>query len=133
MEIRNINQAGQSTLPLNVSIPSSPTNTQGTAQETIVIGDGAKGSQQNDTYQESSGQKNLTEKEVGKAVDKLNKLLEDKETHAEYEFYGKFKDLTVRIVNTKTKEVVQELPPKKIIDMIDKLCELAGMFVDKKA
>ncbi|KZL94059.1 flagellar protein FlaG [Clostridium magnum] len=133
MEIRNINQAGQSTLPLNVSIPSSPANTQGTVQETIVIGDGAKGSQQNDTYQENSGQKNLTEKEVGKAVDKLNKLLEDKATHAEYEVYGKGKDLIVRIVDNKTKEVVQELPPKQIIDMIDKFCELAGMFVDKKA
>lgn len=133
MEIRSISQGGQSTLPLNVTNPGCTTNTQQAAQETIVVNNGSKTNEQNDTYQAGSGQKNLTEKEVGKAVDKLNKLLEDKATHAEYEVYGKAKDLIVRIVDNKTKEVVQELPPKQIIDMIDKFCELAGMFVDKKA
>lgn len=133
MEIGNINQGSQSMVNLNVSTEVSKTSTEMIQEQTIVVGNGRGAGQQSDTYQADGGQKNLTDKDVEKAVGKLNKLLEDKETHAEYEFYGKFNDLTVRIVNTKTKEVVQELPPKKIIDMIDKLCELAGMFVDKKA
>ncbi|WML35503.1 flagellar protein FlaG [Clostridium sp. OS1-26] len=77
--------------------------------------------------------KNISEEEVKKSVDKFNKLMEDKSTYVEYEVYGKFKDITIRIVNSKTKEVIREIPPKKIIDMIDKLCELAGVFVDQKA
>jgi len=125
MEIGNVNQGGQPILPLNVDNPRSTTNTQGTSQETIVLKDGAKAHQYIDN-------KNLTNKDVEKAVDKLNKLLEDKETYAEYEVYGKFKDLTVRIIDKNTKEVVQEIPPKKIIAMVEKLCELAGMFVDEK-
>ncbi|NOH16429.1 flagellar protein FlaG [Clostridium cochlearium] len=71
--------------------------------------------------------------EVKKAADKLNKLFEDKSTYVEYEVYGKSKSITIKILNNKTKEVVKEIPPKKLIDMVDKLCELAGIFVDQKA
>jgi flagellar protein FlaG len=133
MEIGSINQIGQTTSELNVSTVGNTTNIKEVKQEAIVVNPEPKVNQQSDANQTGSGQKILTEKDVEKAVDKLNKLLEDNTTHAEYEFYGKSKNLTVKIVNNKTKEVVQELPPKKIIDMIDKLCELAGIFVDKKA
>lgn len=122
MEIRSINQLRQSTSELNPSTAASTASTQTKEHETSTVNVKLEGSQQN-----------LTNKDVEKAVDKLNKLLEDKETHAEYEVYGKFKDLTIKIVDNKTNEVVQELPPKKIIDMVNKLCELAGVFVNKKA
>ncbi|EPY2277532.1 flagellar protein FlaG [Clostridium sporogenes] len=72
-------------------------------------------------------------KEVKDSVDKLNKLLEGKDIHLEYEIYGKFRDLTIRLINTKTKEVIKEIPPRKIIDMVAKLCEMAGVLVDEKA
>lgn len=77
--------------------------------------------------------KDYTLDEVKKAADKLNKLFEDKSTYVEYEVYGKSKSITIKILDHKTKEVVKEIPPKKLIDMVDKLCELAGVFLDKKA
>lgn len=77
--------------------------------------------------------KDYTLDEVKKAADKLNKLFEDKSTYVEYEVYGKSKSITIKILDHKTKEVVKEIPPKKLIDMVDKLCELAGVFVDQKA
>lgn len=71
-------------------------------------------------------------KEVKDSVDKLNKLLEGKDIRLEYEIYGKFRDLTIRLIDTKTKEVIKEIPPRKIIDMVAKLCEMAGVLVDEK-
>lgn len=109
MEIRSINQPSQATSELKVSTVAGTTSTQTCSDE-----------------------KSLTIKDVEKAADKLNKLLEDKETHVEYELYGDFKDLTVRIIDNKTKQVVQEIPPRKLIDMVNKLCEMAGVFLDKK-
>lgn len=80
-----------------------------------------------------TGDKNITDsKDTKKAVDKLNKLLEDAPTHLEYEIYGKLNSVMIRVVDDNTKEVVKEIPPKKIVDMVDKLCELAGLFMDKK-
>ncbi|ERI90863.1 FlaG protein [Clostridiales bacterium oral taxon 876 str. F0540] len=77
--------------------------------------------------------KKLTEKDLKKAIDKLNKFLEDNKTHAEYQFHDKFtNDLMVKIVDDKGK-VIQEIPPKKILDMVAKMCEMVGVLFDKKA
>ncbi|BAH06906.1 flagellar protein FlaG [Clostridium kluyveri] len=76
--------------------------------------------------------KNIDSKDTKKAVDKLNKLLEDTPTHLEYEVYGKLNDIVIKVVDDNTTEVIKEIPPKKIVDMVDKLCELAGLFMDKK-
>lgn len=38
-----------------------------------------------------------------------------------------------KIVDIDTKKVIAEFPPKKIQDMIAKMWELAGLFVDEKA
>lgn len=133
MEIRGINQGRQSTFDFNVNPVSNTQNTQEVSGQGSPTINQSKNEQQGYQPQSGSEHRSLSEKEVKKAVDKLNKLLEDKASHVEYEVYGRFNDLTIRIVNNKTKEVIKELPPKKLIDMVDKLCELAGMFVDKKA
>ncbi|MBK1812938.1 flagellar protein FlaG [Clostridium sp. YIM B02505] len=72
--------------------------------------------------------------EIKKAVEKLNKFLEGDNAHAVYEMHDKFKsDLMIKIIDDKTKEVLMEVPPKKILDMVAKLCELVGVVFDKKA
>ena len=75
----------------------------------------------------------IKEVDVKNAVDKLNKFLEDDKTHAVYEFHSKFNDLMIKIVDDNTGDVVLEIPPKKILDMIAKMCEMVGVMVDKKA
>jgi flagellar protein FlaG len=75
----------------------------------------------------------IKEVDVRNAVDKLNKFLEDDKTHAIYEFHSTFNDLMIKIVDDKTGDVVLEIPPKKILDMIAKMCEMVGVMVDKKA
>ncbi|MBU5483073.1 flagellar protein FlaG [Clostridium sp. MSJ-11] len=74
----------------------------------------------------------IQEDDLKKAVDTLNKTFNDKSTYLEYEVYGKTNNIIVRIMDKNTKEIVKEIPPKKIIDMVDKLCELAGVFMDER-
>lgn len=38
----------------------------------------------------------------------------------------------VKVVNTETDEVIREIPPEKILDMVAKMWELAGIMVDEK-
>lgn len=78
-------------------------------------------------------EKDIDDLEVKAAVDKLNKFLEDNKTHAEYERHDKFNDLIIKIVDDKTGEVIQELPPRKILDMVAKMMEMVGVLFDKKA
>ena len=75
---------------------------------------------------------NFTKEDLDKAVNKLNKFLEDEKAHAEYEKHKDLGTLMVKIVNDDTEKVVVELPPEKVLDMIASLCKQVGLF-DKKA
>ncbi|MCT8976137.1 flagellar protein FlaG [Clostridium sp. CX1] len=131
MEVKNLGQGRQTSFSLN----TNPADNSSQCAETTYSGSNAAASESKNSEWNfpSNNKQGVSEKDVKKAADKLNKLLEGKATHVEYELYGKSKELTIRIVNDKTKEVVREMPPKKLIDMVDKLCELAGVFVDQKA
>jgi len=59
--------------------------------------------------------------------------MEDEDIHAEYEVHDKLNQIMIKIVDNKTKDVLLEIPPKKILDMVAKMCEMVGILVDKKA
>ncbi|MDS0524120.1 flagellar protein FlaG [Clostridium sp. SHJSY1] len=71
--------------------------------------------------------------DLKKAIDKLNNFLKDEHTHVEYSIHDKFKTVMIKIVDDSTKETIMEVPPKKILDLVAKMCELAGVIYDKKA
>jgi flagellar protein FlaG len=56
------------------------------------------------------------------AYDKLLQFSVHKET----------RQIMIKIINTKTEEIIAEIPPEKILDMIAQLWEMAGLLVDKK-
>ena len=85
-----------------------------------------------DTEVGSEGQENFNKKDLDKAVNKLNKFLEDDKTHAEYSVHEELNTLMIKIVDDVTKEVIMEVPPKKILDMVASMCKQFGLL-DKKA
>ncbi|MBV7272258.1 flagellar protein FlaG [Clostridiaceae bacterium UIB06] len=131
MEIKGLSQGGQNYYTPNSSAQGSNVDIQ--VQSTAT--DSSLSVVQTDSTIKVGGAngKTLDEKDVKKAVDTLNKLFEGTPTHIEYETVGKSKQLAIRIVDNDTKEVIKEIPSKKIVEMIDKFCELAGIMVDEKA
>lgn len=130
MEVKGLSQGGQNTLDYYMNqIQNSSTNDG----EVEASGD----KQQNAAVKDkdaSENTKDIDENKVKNSVDKINKLLEDKSTHLVYEAHDSFKhDIIIKIVDNKTNEVVREIPPRKLLDMVAKLCELAGVFINQKA
>jgi flagellar protein FlaG len=81
---------------------------------------------------EQAKTKALDRKEIDSAVDKANKLLFKNNTHLKFEVHEKTKDVMVKVINNETGETLKEFPPEKILDMVAKLWEIAGLFVDEK-
>ncbi len=81
----------------------------------------------------TSKDKGYKEEDIAKALDKLNKFLKEDNTSAEYSVHEVFGDIMIKIIDNDTKEVLMEVPPKKILDLVAKMCERAGVIVDKKA
>ena len=81
----------------------------------------------------SLSEKENSEKEIKNAVSKINKLLEGEGTHLQFEKHDVLSQMIIKVVNNNTNEVIREIPSKKILDMVAKMCEMAGALVDKKA
>ena len=77
--------------------------------------------------------KGYREEDLKEALDKLNKFLNHENTYAEYSFHEVLGSTMVKVINKDTKEVIMECPPKKILDLVAKMMELAGVAIDKKA
>lgn len=74
----------------------------------------------------------FNKKELDKSLNKLNRFLEDESVHAEYSVHEDFGTVMIKIVDDVTKEVILEVPPKKILDMVASMCKQFGLL-DKKA
>lgn len=76
----------------------------------------------------------LNKEDLDKAIKKLNKFWDDENIKVEYNPHEKFRNcIMIKITNKETHEVLMEVPPKKILDMVAKMCEMAGVLIDKKA
>lgn len=82
---------------------------------------------QNPEYQPS-----ISEKTVIEAIENANKRLMGANTEIHFSVHERTKEIMVKIMNSETKEVVREIPPEKMLDMVAKMMELAGIIVDKK-
>ncbi|MGN2369761.1 flagellar protein FlaG [Clostridium cagae] len=76
--------------------------------------------------------KEYSKEELDKSLKKLNKFLEDDKAHAEYSVHKDLRAIMIKIVDDKTKDVILEVPPKKILDMVASMCKQFGLL-DKKA
>lgn len=90
-------------------------------------------SDENTPVLEGDNYQKVKEKTLKIAVDKLNKFFSDKESCIEYEKHEVFNAYIVKIVDKETREVIREIPPRKILDMVASMCEIAGVLLDKKA
>jgi len=75
------------------------------------------------------------EEKITEAIEILNKLLHKRNSKIEVENHDFFKsDLMMKIIDEDTGDVLVEVPPKKILDMIATMVEMAeGIVIDKKA
>lgn len=107
-----------------VSVPKMDNNTIAVAKSQE-----GNGKQQNEN-QEASQQGQLSTESIKKAVENLNKTLNNSE--AIFGIHEKTNRVTIKIVDKETKEVIKELPPEKTLNMIAKVWEIAGLLVDER-
>ncbi|HOM43782.1 MAG TPA: flagellar protein FlaG, partial [Bacillota bacterium] len=49
-----------------------------------------------------------------------------------YSVHDVTKQIMVKVIDNKTQEVIKEFPPEKILDMVAKMWEVAGILVDER-
>jgi len=74
----------------------------------------------------------VAEKVLIDAIERANKSLAGTNRKFEVSVHEKTNDIMVKVIDTESNEVIREIPPEKILDLVAKLWELAGIIVDER-
>lgn len=77
-------------------------------------------------------QLSLSDESFVNVIEKANRAIEGSQKKFEYKRNEHTGDIIVKVLDADTNEVIREIPPEKIVEMIDKLQELLGIIVDEK-
>lgn len=81
---------------------------------------------------EKDVQQIMTDEMMEKSVKQANKALKQHHRRIDRSVHDVTKTVMYKMVDTDTNEVIREFPPQKIQDMIAKMWELAGLFIDEE-
>lgn len=80
-----------------------------------------------------SGEEGAAEaRQLEEVVSRLNLVLEMTWYDLRFRIHEASKEIMVQVVNRDTGEVLREIPPKEILDMVAEMKRLIGMLLDKK-
>lgn len=119
----------------SININSTISNTQSTkTRETVrSSSEGMEQQRPQNTGEAVTQEKySMSEKSIIDAIEKANKAFLGADKYLQFSIHEGTKQIMVKIMDKETDEVVKELPPEKILDMVAKMWELAGIIVDRK-
>lgn len=82
-----------------------------------------------DIQKDNSG---LNQERLQQAIDESNKLLFSNNRRFEFRMHERTKHVMVKLVDKETDEVIKEIPPEKILDLIASIWDLVGILVDER-
>lgn len=74
----------------------------------------------------------ISEKVVVDAIEKANKAISLANRRFEYAIHDKTKEIMIKVIDKDSNKTVREIPPEKVLDMVAKMWEMAGIIVDEK-
>ena len=80
----------------------------------------------------SSAREEVPREEVEKATEKLNRLMGIIDKHLQFRVHDETNRVMVKIIDDDTGEVLDEIPPKRTLDILASFTQLAGLLVDKR-
>jgi len=72
------------------------------------------------------------EDEIIDAIESANKKFVAYDRKFEFSIHEKTKQIMVKVIDANTDEVVREIPPEKILDLVASIWEISGIIVDEK-
>lgn len=77
-------------------------------------------------------ERKYSEEEIIGAIESANEKFVAYDRRFEFSIHEKTKQIMVKVIDVTTDEVIREIPPEKILDMVAYIWESAGLIVDKK-
>ncbi|MBU0906067.1 MAG: flagellar protein FlaG [Firmicutes bacterium] len=82
--------------------------------------------------QKEEDQNPLPAEKAKKMTESINRFMETTNTNLRFQFHEELKEYYVTIVDSKTNELVKEIPSKKLMDIYAAMRDFLGLMVDHK-
>lgn len=76
--------------------------------------------------------KKLNDEHLNDAIDKINKTVRIFNKSLHFVLHEETRRWIVQVIDNETKEVIREIPPKEVLDLVAKLDDMVGLLVDVK-
>ncbi|SMD09797.1 flagellar protein FlaG [Sporomusa malonica] len=88
----------------------------------------------NKQYPGTTADKNqFSKSELENVTEKLNNFMQSINTDIRFELHTETNTLMIQVEDSKTHEVLKEVPAHELLDMVTRIRECIGVFLDKKA
>ncbi|WP_081253664.1 flagellar protein FlaG [Anoxybacillus flavithermus] len=74
----------------------------------------------------------IPKQKLEEIVKGMNEFLQPSHTSLKFAVHEDLKEYYVQLIDDRTKEVVREIPPKKLLDMYAAMMKFVGLIVDRK-
>lgn len=74
----------------------------------------------------------LDKKDIEEKIASLNEFLRPVQTNLKFQLHEKLDRYYVSVIDSITREVIKEIPPKKMLDMYAEMADFMGFLVDKR-
>lgn len=102
------------------------------AQRNIRDGEKAISSDVGNRQLRGHEERKYSEEEIIGAIESANEKFVAYDRRFEFSIHEKTKQIMVKVIDVTTDEVIREIPPEKILDMVAYIWESVGLIVDKK-
>ncbi len=92
----------------------------------------SKDGQSDKSNDEGQNIQDVSPEKVKQAIEEINRKIRPTRTQCEFKFHDKTNRICITVKDSETQEVIKEIPPEKMLDMVAKTLELAGLLVDEK-
>ncbi len=73
----------------------------------------------------------MNQEDINNALNKLNDTLETYNQHLRFKYFEDAERMMVQVVDMPTQEVIKEIPPEEILEMVSRIKEMVGVILDE--
>lgn len=78
------------------------------------------------------GERHIPEDQLIHAIERANKSFQPFDRRFEISVHEATKAVMVKVIDSENDEVIREIPPEKILDMVASMLDMAGIIVDER-
>lgn len=105
-------------------------------EKTLMIQGRDKYQQLNPGYKNNNNKENLDrtyfKEELEESIEEINKTVEALHKDLRFQVHEKSDRLMVEVIDVIKNEVLKEIPPRQLLDMLGRIREMVGLIIDEK-